>query len=81
MNAAEIRARIVRILGKIIAAKGLPAPDLGDDTVLLGGSLGIDSLDLAELIVTMTEECRKDPFAAGLLEFRTVGELVRLYAD
>ena len=81
MNANDVRAHAARILGEILAAKGLEAPRLTDDTVLLGGSLGIDSLDLAALVVTLTQISRSDPFAEGFIEFRTAGELIRLYAD
>jgi acyl carrier protein len=81
MNANEIKRCVGRILAEIMAVKGLKAPQLAGDTVLLGGSLGIDSLDLAALVVNLTQISQKDPFAEGFIEFRTVGELVRLYAD
>jgi acyl carrier protein len=81
MNADEIKTCVRRILTEIMAAKGLKAPQLADDTVLLGGALSIDSLDLAALVVHLTQISHKDPFAEGFIEFRTVGELVRLYAD
>jgi len=81
MNANEIKTCVGRILAEIMAAKGLEAPQLAGDTVLLGGSLGIDSLDLAALVVNLTQISQKDPFAEGFIEFRTVRELVRLYAD
>lgn len=71
----------MRILTETLQAKGQAVPDLGDDTALLGGGLGIDSLDLAGLVVNLTETTGKDPFADGFVSFRTIGELARLYAD
>ena len=53
---------------------------MADDTLLLGGRLGIDSLDLAAIVVNLSEIAQNDPFANGFIEFRTVGELARLYA-
>ena len=81
MNANDVRAHAARILAEIMTAKGLEATRLADDTVLLGGSLGIDSLDLAALVVNLTQISQKDPFAEGFSEFRTARELIRLYAD
>jgi acyl carrier protein len=42
--------------------------------------LGIDSLDLATIVVQLTEATGEDPFQGGFIEFRTVGELTRLYS-
>lgn len=81
MDIEQARREVVRILTETLKAKGQAVENLGDDTRLLGGSLGIDSLDLAGLVVNLTEATGKDPFANGFIAFRTVGELARLYAD
>jgi hypothetical protein len=46
---------------------------------LLGGNLRIDSLDLAMLVRELEELNGHDPFAGGFIEFRTAGELAKLY--
>jgi acyl carrier protein len=46
----------------------------------VGGSLGIDSLDLAGLVVDLQTSTGLDPFAAGFVNFRTAGELADLFA-
>ena len=81
MDIEQARREVVRILTETLKAKGQAVENLGDDTRLLGGSLGIDSLDLAGLVVNLTEATGKDPFANGFIAFRTIGELARLYAD
>ena len=72
-------AMIEEELGSILKDKGRPRAVLKADTDLLNGSLEIDSLDLAVLVVKLEERTHKDPFANGFIEFRTVGELARLY--
>lgn len=75
----EMVERIERIIGDIAQAKGLARPKVDESTRLLGGGLPIDSLDLASLLVQLQEATDYDPFQAGFIEFRTVGELARLY--
>lgn len=74
---STIRETVVRTLTE----KGLPSQDVTRETVLLGSSLGIDSLDLAAIVVELTEATEKDPFQHGFIEFRTVGELIDLYSS
>jgi acyl carrier protein len=80
-DAAEVRAAFEEIVRSIFAAKKLPAPAIRDETLLLDGTIPIDSLDLAEIVVRMTEACRCDPFKDGFVPFQTAGELIRLYAQ
>ena len=80
MSASYV-AMIEEELAAILADKGLPRVVLAPGTDLLNGSLEIDSLDLAALVVRMEERTRRDPFANGFVEFRTVGELARLYEN
>jgi acyl carrier protein len=39
----------------------------------------MDSLDLAVLVGLLEEFTGKDPLAGGMAEFRTIGDLARLY--
>jgi acyl carrier protein len=76
---ADVEAEIARILDRMIAEKGETAPTIGGDTVLLGGTLPIDSLDLAVLVTELEQKTGQDPFADGFIHFQTVRELARLY--
>jgi acyl carrier protein len=81
MDIRQAQQEVVRILAETLKAKGQTPENLHDETPLLGGGLAIDSLDLAGLVVNLTEATGKDPFANGFIAFRTIGELARLYAD
>lgn len=70
---------IAEILESISMSKGMPAPQIAADTELLGGALAIDSLDLASLVHQLERATGYDPFRSGFVNFRTVGELARLY--
>lgn len=80
MDVAQVREQIQNLVSEALVAKGLQSETVTDDTLLLGGELGIDSLDLAAIVVNLSGIAGKDPFAQGFIEFRTVGELARLYA-
>ena len=47
---------------------------------LLHEDLDLDSLELAELSVTLEDEFGVDPYSAGLMP-RTVGEVIAFYHD
>jgi acyl carrier protein len=79
VNETEVQATIVEVLSRIIREKGTDVPSMDDSTVLLGGHLHIDSLELALLVTELEERTGKDPFASGFREFRTIGELATLY--
>lgn len=81
MNAELVRKHIKEVIDDTLKAKGLEACELTDETLVFGGDLEIDSLDLAGIVVNLSERCKKDPFALGFVEFHTVGDLVKLYAD
>lgn len=80
MSAAEVLSQIQRILDELARAKGASVGAIGESTSLFGGGLPIDSLDVASLVVELDEITGYDPFRAGFVEFRTAGELARLYA-
>lgn len=79
MNEQELLDLIKQIVDRIAASKGTTAPKIRPDTRLLGGGLPIDSLDLAALVVELELATGYDPFKAGFVDFRTAGELARLY--
>ena len=81
MSHTEILAHIQRILGDLASAKGARIGTIDESTTLLGGNLPIDSLDLAALVVELEQITGRDPFQTGFTDFRTAGELSRLYAQ
>ncbi len=70
---------VVTELHALQEAKGLPAGTIGAGSILLGEELGIDSLDLATLVVSLEEQTGLHPFQDGFVMFKTVGELVALF--
>ena len=77
-DATPIRQTIVDTINKI-------RTDLGrekltpDDSHALTGELGLDSLDLAQLVVSLEKDLGVDPFRDGSATARTLGELVQVY--
>ena len=71
---------ILRETTRLLREKGEAIPPLSAASVCLDGSLPMDSLDLATLIVSLEKITGHDPFRAGLRQFTTLGELAALYA-
>ena len=80
MNKAEIQSVIETTLNQILDGKGDGSVTLHGDTELLDGALPIDSLDLAQIVLELQSLTGRDPFEAGFIEFRTVGELAALFS-
>lgn len=71
--------RIVETIKLVFANKGFAPPELSPET-LLDSSLGLESIDFAELVVRLEREFGKDPFNSGNVpEIRSVGDLAKLY--
>jgi acyl carrier protein len=81
MDTAGATSLVIEVVNAQITEKGETAPGLEEGTALLGGTLPIDSLDLAVIVIKLREATGKDPFESGFINFRTVGELARLYAE
>lgn len=81
MTRQEALEGISSILNRMVADKGHQAMDIDEHTVILGGDLPVDSLDLAALVVELQGVTGHDPFAEGFINFRTVGELADLYSS
>ena len=79
MTPERVRESALGFLKSSLADKGLGMAAVDDQSPLLGSELGIDSLDLATIVVQLTEATGKDPFAEGFIEFTTFGELVHLF--
>lgn len=80
MTQSEIEAFIVEQWKARVAEKGGDGRAIGPATLLLQSSDGADSLDLAVLVSELETFTGRDPFSAGVPEFRTIGDLARLYA-
>jgi acyl carrier protein len=69
---------IIGELKVVFRNKGLEPPALSVDTVL-DGTLGLESLDFAELVMRLEQTFGKDPFSDGPIpEVRTLGDLCAL---
>ena len=79
MTEQEVLTQIEKLLADIADSKGEDAPKITPEVELLGGDLPIDSLDLASLVRELEDITGHDPFKDGFVDFRTAGELARLY--
>lgn len=79
MSTDQVRGHIQQIVDGILKQKGLTPTPLTDETRLLDGKLGVDSLDLAVIVTELQQVTGLDPFKGGFRNFRTVGELAQLY--
>jgi len=76
----NVRDLVFSELQKIRASKGLPEELFQIEEILLGEDIGIDSLDLATLIVNLEEATGRQPFQNGFVMFETIGELIHLFS-
>ncbi len=79
MTEGQVLEQIGAIVARTLKDKGAPAPAITAETELLSGALKFDSLDLAMLVRELEDVVGHDPFSEGFIEFRTAGELAKLY--
>jgi len=71
--------RVVETLRAIFKAKSEDPPPMDEQTPV-DRSLGLESLDFAELAVRLEEQYARDPFSEGETPpIRTVSDLAKLY--
>ena len=75
----EALSSINEFINEVRLNKGLGSMVVTKDTSLLDGEAGIDSLDLAALVVHLEGETGCDPFRDGFINFNTAGELAALF--
>ena len=80
MTRAEVRAQVVSVIQRILTDSGRTPGDLADDDRLTG-AVGLDSLDLAVMVVGLEQSLGIDPFREGAAPVATIGALVDLYAE
>ena len=72
--------RIRRVFNLVFAGRRITPPPISAETVL-DTSLGLESLDFAEIVLRLEEEFGFDPFANGIPpHVRTFGDLPPLYS-
>ena len=70
---------IITAIGRILQDKGMAEVTVGPDTPV-DGSLGLDSLDWAAIVVELETELGVDPFVEGVeRELKTVQDLIEVY--
>ncbi len=75
----EVRAAVADAINKVLTDSGRPAREFADDDTLTG-AIGLDSLDLAVMVVTLEQSLGVDPFRSGASPVPTFGKIVDLYA-
>lgn len=74
-------AKVIACIAEVFENQGRVAPPLGPETKL-NASLGLDSLDFAELVVRLEARFGEDPFSrGGGARVGTVAELAKLYEN
>ena len=79
MTHDEALQAVREAIDQVVRDKGEMPVAVHESSLLLGGDLPIDSLDLAAVVVELEKRCDHDPFKGGFIEFRTAGELASLY--
>jgi len=74
----RIRERIVEEIDDILGGRGKDTRAWSDEDSLTQ-AMGLDSLDLAVLVVTLEGEWDVDPFRDGRSAARTLGQLTTAY--
>jgi acyl carrier protein len=74
----DLRAAISETIQEILSDKGRSRDVIGDEERLIE-TLGLDSLDLAVLVVKLEKQLGCDPFRDGRGAVATFGELVAVY--
>lgn len=76
----DLRQTVVDTINKVRTDLGREKLEL-KDTDALTVEIGLDSLDLAVLVVSLEKATGVDPFRDGSASARTLGELVTVYAE
>lgn len=78
-DTSGLRQSIVNAINKVRTDSGRPVIECSDDAALTD-DLGLDSLDLAVLVVSLEKELGVDPFRDGTANARTLRDLVAVYS-
>jgi acyl carrier protein len=79
MNAkSHPRDAIETAIHQVLLNSGRAAQPLQDEDILFE-KIGLDSLDLAQIVVALEQELKVDPFRKTGSPIRTFGDLVQAY--
>ena len=77
--ASRVSTAVYEILVDVMTEQGLDATDINDDAKLVDG-LGLKSMDIAQVVVTLEEDLEVDPFQdLPITSIQTVGDLIKAY--
>lgn len=75
---AAIEARVHATVAEVMASRGLDAPVTAE--ARLSEGLGLRSMDLAQIVLTLEDTLETDPFQEiPITSIQTVGDLTRAY--
>lgn len=74
----DVRTAVADSINKVLTDSGRPAREFNDDDTLTG-TIGLDSLDLAVMVVSLEQVLAVDPFRSGAAPVPTFGQIVDLY--
>ncbi|MCP4193546.1 MAG: acyl carrier protein [Planctomycetaceae bacterium] len=76
----DIKKTISGVINRILTDSGRDVREISDDDTFMD-TIGLDSLDLAVMVVGLEQSLGVDPFREGAQAVQTVGELVELYRN
>ena len=75
----RVRTTIHQTVAEVMAQRGLDPAEIADDAKL-SDTLGLKSMDLAQIVLTLEDDLETDPFQSiPITSIRTVGDLVTAY--
>ena len=75
---ADVSAAVTAAIHRVLSESGRPTREISDGDVLTA-DIGLDSLDLAVVVVQLEQQLGVDPFRKGAAAIPTFGEMVKLY--
>jgi len=76
----RVTAAIHQTIAEVMAQRGLDPAGIAAEAKL-SDTLGLKSMDLAQIVLTLEDELEVDPFQAiPITSIRTIGDLVAAYA-
>ncbi len=74
----QVRDIVGQIINRVLTDTGRSSRDFHDDDTLTG-TISLDSLDLAVMVVSLEQSLGVDPFRSGAQPVQAFGQLVALY--
>ena len=76
----DVRAIASEVMNNVLTDSGRTSRDFSDEDHLTD-TIGLESLDLAVVVVELEQALGMDPFRTGTPRVATFGDLVRTYED